>query len=130
MWDWQYSTKHCYEYVLCLVMLMILNNLWCSQRVQINRFLKTWLVSNWNHRMTWSLLMSKNHPYSVKLCQVFGVMVNCLILISVCYYSELRGAISVLLMSSIFTNESSIGCLEIIEHKWLCLVTKYDILIK
>ena len=49
------------------------------------------------------------------------------ILISVCYYLEQCN--NVLLRSSTFTNESSIGSLDIIDYKWLCLV-KYYILMK
>ena len=36
--------------------------------------------------------------------------------INVCYYSELRSAINVLLMGSFFTTEISIGCSDTIEH--------------
>ena len=57
--------------------------------------------------ITWAVYNYTEHP---NLCVLlFGVMP----------YNN------VLLVSSIFTNESSIGCSDIIEHKELCMVTYY-----
>jgi hypothetical protein len=49
--------------------------------------------------------------------------------ISGCNFSGLLNFNNVLSRSSIFSSQSSIGFLDIIEHKWLCVV-KYYILIE
>ena len=47
--------------------------------------------------------------------------------ISVCYYLELHSASNGLLVSSIYIDQSLIGCLDITKHKRLCLVKYYNL---